>query len=96
MSKRKGKTSKTKKVAAEAIAKKADRGDDISEHFTNRGKMMAPAIQRVNIDFGVDMLRELDTLAKALNISRQAVIKTFLRQSLDDHYRAQAYRKTGS
>ena len=47
---------------------------------------MKPAIQRVNVDFSVDMLKELDTLAKELYISRQAVIKTYLRQSLDQHY----------
>jgi hypothetical protein len=28
----------------------------------------------------------LDSLAKDLNINRQAIIKTFLRQSLDQHY----------
>ena len=79
---------RTARPKAEDIAKRADRGEDISMHFTNRGKMMAPAIQRVNVDFGVGMLAELDATAKELNISRQAVIKTFVRQSLDDHYRA--------
>jgi hypothetical protein len=34
------------------------------------------------------MLKELDTIAKELNISRQAVIKTYLRQALDQHYMA--------
>jgi hypothetical protein len=34
------------------------------------------------------MLKELDTIARQLNISRQAVIKTYLRQSLDQHYLA--------
>jgi hypothetical protein len=34
---------------------------------------MKPAIQRVNVDFSVDMLKELDLLAKELNISWQAV-----------------------
>jgi hypothetical protein len=34
------------------------------------------------------MLNELDVHAKELNISRQAVIKTYLRQSLDRHYLA--------
>lgn len=41
---------------------------------------MRPAIQRVNVDFTVDMLKELDRLAKELNVSRQAVIKTYLRR----------------
>lgn len=95
MPKPKGKAARRKKPArpkAEEIAERADRGEDISKRFTNRGKMMAPAIQRVNVDFSVDMLSELDTAAKELNISRQAVVKTFVRHSLDDHYRAMAYR----
>ena len=76
-----------KKLTADEIAEKAMRGEDISKHFTNKGEMK-PAIQRVNVDFSVDMLKELDLLAKELNISRQAVIKTYLRQCLDRHYLA--------
>jgi prolyl-tRNA editing enzyme YbaK/EbsC (Cys-tRNA(Pro) deacylase) len=34
------------------------------------------------------MLKELDRAAEELNISRQAVIKTLLRQGLDHHYLA--------
>ena len=78
------KTSK-KPVSADSIARKADQGKNISRHFTNKGKMM-PAIQRVNVDFTQSMLDELDATAKDLNISRQAVIKTFVRQALNQHY----------
>ena len=83
-----------KATSIEAIAKLAEQGKNISAHFTNRGKMMAP-IQRVNVDFTQDMLLELDKTAEALNISRQAVIKTMLRQSLDQHYLAQKAKKAG-
>ena len=31
------------------------------------------------------MLQELDQLAAELNVSRQAVIKSYLRQALDQH-----------
>jgi hypothetical protein len=34
------------------------------------------------------MLKELDGIAKELNISRQAVIKSYLRQALNQHYLA--------
>ncbi len=47
---------------------------------------MRPPVKRVNVDFTLDMLKELDAVAKDLNISRQAVIKTYLRQALDQHY----------
>jgi len=47
-----------------------------------------PTIQRVNVDFALPMLEELDKQAAELNISRQAVIKTLLRQALDQRYLA--------
>lgn len=86
---------KTRKpVDAESIARQADQGQSVSEHFTGSGKMM-PAIQRVNVDFTQEMLEELDSTATELNISRQAVIKTFVRQSLDQRYLAKKARKAG-
>jgi hypothetical protein len=81
-----------KALSAESIAKMADRGEDVSRFFTNRGKMMQP-IQRVNVDFTASMLRELDQTAAELNVSRQAVIKAFVRQALDQHHLAQGARK---
>jgi hypothetical protein len=78
-------------VAAETIAHLADEGKDVSRFFTNTGRMMGP-IQRVNVDFASPMLEELDNAAKELNISRQAVIKTLIRQALDHHYLARERR----
>ncbi len=78
---------KKKAPSAEQIARLADRGQDVSEFFTNRGRMMGP-IQRVNVDFASPMLAELDKAAEDLNVSRQALIKTLLRQALDQHYMA--------
>ncbi len=76
-----------KKTSAEEIAKLADAGESVSQFFTNKGKMN-PSIQRVNVDFASPMLSELDMAAQELNISRQAVIKSLLRQALDQHYLA--------
>jgi len=70
-----------KAISAEKIARMADKGKDISRFFTGIG-MMNP-IQRVNVDFTAEMLSELDREASALNISRQAVIKTLVREGLD-------------
>jgi len=85
-------TRKQKKpMSAENIARLADREKDVSRFFTNAGNMMGP-IQRVNVDFASPMLDELDSAAKELNISRQAVIKTLIRQALDQHYLAAARR----
>jgi len=55
--------------------------------------MMAP-IQRVNVDFTREMLDELDEAARRLNISRQAVIKTFVRDGLDKRHLAESARKS--
>jgi hypothetical protein len=82
----------SKAPSAESIARMPDRGEDVSRFFTNRGKMMRP-IQRVNVDFTASMLLELDQAAAELNVSRQAVIKAFVRQALDQHHLAQGARK---
>ncbi len=78
-----------KKVSADDIASLADQGRDISTHFTGHFTVVRPTIQRVNVDFTAPMLKELDREAEALNISRQAVIKTMLREALDRRHVAQ-------
>jgi hypothetical protein len=82
---------KRKPVSAESIARRADAGKDVSRFFTNSGRRMEP-IQRVNVDFAAPMLQELDRFAKELNISRQAVIKTLIRQGLDQRRFARSSR----
>jgi hypothetical protein len=82
---------KKKPASAESIARMADKGRDVSRFFTNSGRMMKP-IQRVNVDFTASMLEELESAAKELNISRQAVIKTLVRQGLDQRQTARAKR----
>ena len=82
---------KRKVASAEAIARMADNGKDVSRFFTNRGRMQGP-IQRVNVDLTAGMLEELDCSARELNISRQAVIKTMIRQALDQQYLPRAGR----
>jgi hypothetical protein len=80
-----------KPPSADEIAALADEGKSISRFFTNAGKMMLP-IQRVNVDFALPMLQELDETAGQLNISRQAVIKTLLRHALDQQHMARRAR----
>ncbi|HEY1239664.1 MAG TPA: ribbon-helix-helix protein, CopG family [Bryobacteraceae bacterium] len=82
-----------KPISAEAIARLADQGKDVSGFFKSPGRMVQP-IQRVNVDLTATMLEELDKTAQDLNVSRQAVIKTLIRQALDQHYLAQRARRT--
>ena len=81
-----------KPVSADAIARLAGQGKDVSGFFKGQGRMVQP-IQRVNVDLTATMLQELDTAARDLNVSRQAVIKTMVRQALDQHYLAQRARQ---
>lgn len=83
-----------KPMPAEAIARLADQGSDVSRFFTNTGRMMMPGpIRRVNVDLASGMLEELDRAAKELNISRQAVIKTLIRQALDQQHRVRGMQR---
>jgi hypothetical protein len=76
------KTSRTIPTADE-IAEMASRGEDVSAYFTNKFTVVRP-VRRVNVDLTHGMLRELDERAARLNVSRQAVIKTLLRQALNE------------
>jgi hypothetical protein len=55
----------------------------LSAHM-NLGKAVRPgrAIQRVNVDFSVDLLSEIDEEARRLGVTRQAFIKVRLADSL--------------
>ena len=89
-SKAMSKTSRTTPTADE-IAEMASRGEDVSAYFTNKFTVVRP-VRRINVDLTLGMLRELDARAARLNVSRQAVIKTLLRQALDQGRE----RRTGS
>jgi hypothetical protein len=90
-------TSKTRKArrrapSADDIAEIASRGEDVSQFFTNRFKVVRP-VRRVNVDLTEGMLRQLDERAARLNISRQAVIKTLLDQALEQQGQRKSHTK---
>jgi hypothetical protein len=89
------KTSRTIATADE-IAEMASRGEDVSAYFTNKFTVVRP-VRRVNVDLTHGMLRELDERAARLNVSRQAVIKTLLRQALNERSgsRPESKKKAG-
>ena len=82
-------------ISADAIARLADRDQDVSHFFTGQGRMVQP-VQRVNLDVTTGMLEELDRAAQDLNVSRQTIIKILVRQALDQHYLAQRARRQRS
>ncbi len=70
-------------AATDAIAEMPSRGGDVSAYFTNKFTVVRP-VRRVNVDLTHGLLRELDERAARLNVSRQAVIRTPLRQALNE------------
>ena len=81
--KKKRRTSKTKALRAAELDAMHDAGVDLAAHV-NVGKAVRPgrAVQRVNVDFPVDLLREIDQEARRLGVTRQAFIKVRLADSL--------------
>ncbi len=73
-----------KKISAAAFDRKFDRGEDISA-FLDLKK--AIVVQRVNVDFPSWMVDMLDQEATKLNVSRQAIIKMWIRERLDPSHR---------
>jgi hypothetical protein len=64
-----------------------DAGVDLSAHmgFTKAARP-GRAVQRVNVGFPVDLLREIDQEARRLGVTRQAFIKVRLADSLVKSY----------
>lgn len=62
---------KQDKLDIEEIAESAERGEDVSQHFSGQYS----AKQRVNIDFPLNLLREIDAECRRVGVTRQAWIK---------------------
>ena len=58
-------------IDIEEIAEMAQRGEDISSHFTGNFCVK----QRVSVDFPLELLRSIDTECRMLEISRQLWIQ---------------------
>ena len=81
--KRKQRTSKTKALSAAELDAMHDAGTDLSAHMdVTKATRPGRAVQRVNVDFPVDLLREIDQEARRLGVTRQAFIKVRLADSL--------------
>ena len=84
---KKHRTSKTRTLSAAELDARHDAGVDLSAHM-DLAKAVRPsrAVQRVNVDFPVDLLREIDQEARRLGVTRQAFIKVRLADSLVKHH----------
>jgi hypothetical protein len=81
--KKKQRTSKTRALSSTQLDAMHDAGVDLASHM-DPAKAVRPgrAVQRVNVDFPVDLLREIDQEARRLGVTRQAFIKVRLADSL--------------
>ncbi|OIO10398.1 MAG: CopG family transcriptional regulator [Elusimicrobia bacterium CG1_02_63_36] len=71
-------------MTAAQFDRKFERGEDIAPYLDLK---KAIVVQRVNVDFPSWMVDMLDQEAVKLNVSRQAIIKMWIRERLDPGHR---------
>jgi hypothetical protein len=78
-------------ITVEEFDRLFDEGSDEIEDFIDRSKsrMVYPKAQRVNVDFPPLMVSALDEVATARGVTRQALIKMWLADKLDEYRRGQ-------
>jgi hypothetical protein len=98
------KRKKLKHAKIDKIEAMALRGEDTSPYFGTPKKMPPREVRKmknlehiikVNVDLTESFLSELDEIALFLNVSRQAVMKSLLKDGIDRHFIAKHARKTG-
>lgn len=78
-------TKKTgKRITASAFDERFEKGESILKYLDLKN---ATVVQRVNVDFPSWMVDMLDREAVKLNVSRQAIIKMWIRERLDPSHR---------
>ena len=81
--KKKTPTARTETLPAARLDALHDAGEDMSAHLDlSKGARPGRDVQRVNVDFPVDLLREIDHEARRLGVTRQAFIKVRLADAL--------------
>lgn len=81
--KKKRATSAGKAPTAASLDDRHDAGVDLSAHMDlPSAKRPGRDVQRVNVDFPVDLLLEIDRQARRLGVTRQAFIKIRIADSL--------------
>ncbi len=79
----------TKSITVEEFDQMFDDASDEIDDFIDRskGKLVPPAFKRVNVDFAPQMVKNLDAVAVSRGVTRQALIKMWLADKLDEHRR---------
>ena len=76
-------------ITVEEFDRIFDEGSDEIDEFVDWStfKPVYPKPQRVNVDFPPMMVHDLDAVATARGVTRQALIKMWLADKLDEHHR---------
>ena len=71
-------------MKAKDIEKKFDDGEDISSHLDiSKARRPEQEQKRVNVDFPLWMIQQLDKEAKRLGVPRQSIIKVWVAERLE-------------
>lgn len=77
-----------KPITGEEFDRMFDEGKDITPYLDlERAVFVRAKVKRVNVDFPEWMVKKLDEEADKLNVSRQAIIKMWLKERLDPRRR---------
>ena len=80
---KKSSTSEPKAVTAEEFDALHDAGVDLTPYVDlSQARRPGREVQRVNVDFPVDLLKAIDQEAKRIGVTRQALIKLRLADTL--------------
>jgi hypothetical protein len=73
-------------MKAEEFDQRFDRGEDVTAELDLAGARRPGFEQRrVNVDFPVWMIESLDREARRLGVTRQAIIKVWIAERLEQH-----------
>ena len=71
-------------MKASEFDKKFDEGEDMTDHLDlSCATRPDLALKRVNVDFPVWMIQQLDREAKRLGVPRQSIIKVWIAERLE-------------
>lgn len=57
---------------------------DLGKVFAEKGSVVRPSIQKINIDMPTSMLAKIDIIAEKIGISRQPLIKMWIHEKLKE------------
>ena len=72
-----------KKITSKEFDKRFDKGEDMGAFLDVSKAKAHKKVQRVNIDFPVSLLEEIDEEARKIGVARTALIKVWLAERLE-------------